>query len=69
LDRAGADEAVEAEGQDPFFGPPPDLQKLAERQGVKPVASLEDLAGDFWPESESDEEFTTAIREWRRQGG
>jgi hypothetical protein len=69
LDRAGTDETADVEGQDPFFRPLPDLQKLAERQGGKPVESLEDLAGDFWPEAESDEEFTTAIRAWRRQGG
>jgi hypothetical protein len=38
-------------------------------QSVKPVASLEDVAGDVWPESESDEEVVTTIRKWRRQGG
>jgi hypothetical protein len=69
LKRAETDEPINPEDQDPFFGPLPNLQKLAERQSVKPVASLEDLAGDFWPESESDEEVVTAIRKWRRQGG
>jgi hypothetical protein len=69
LGRAEADEPLDAEDQDPFFGPLPNLQKLAEQQGVEPVASLEDLAGDFWPESESDEEFVRTIREWRHQGG
>lgn len=69
LKRAETDNLIGPEDQDPFFGPLPNLRELADRQGVKPVASLEDLAGDFWPESESDEEFVAAIREWRRQGG
>ena len=69
LKRAETDEPIDAEVREPFFGPTPNLQKLAERQGVKPATSLEDLAGDFWPENESDKEFVTAIREWRRRGG
>jgi hypothetical protein len=38
-------EPIDAEDQDPFFGPLSNLQRLAERQGVKPVASLEDGDG------------------------
>ena len=69
LERSETDEPTEAEDQDLFFGLLPNLQKLAERQGVKPVTSLEDLAGDFWPENESDEELVTTIRAWRQEGG
>lgn len=48
--------------------PPADLQTLARQQGVSPVTNLDDLLGTFWPENESDEEFMTALREWRREG-
>lgn len=30
-----------------------------------PLASIEEIAGDFWPERESTEEFEAAIRRWR----
>jgi hypothetical protein len=43
------------------------VMELAERQGVKPIRSLKDLKGDFWPEDESIDEFIATIRQWRRE--
>lgn len=45
----------------------PPLWKLAEEQGVKPLARIEDLAGDFWPSDEGPDDFINALREWRRE--
>ncbi|MGI8539212.1 MAG: toll/interleukin-1 receptor domain-containing protein [Rubrobacteraceae bacterium] len=42
-----------------------DPDTLAKEQSVS-AANFDDLAGDFWPEEEEPEEFTTALREWRR---
>ena len=35
-------------------------------ENVKPVESLEELWGDFWPEDESVDEFIDTVRQWRR---
>jgi hypothetical protein len=35
---------------------------------VKPIASIDDLRADFWPEDESIDDFIAAVREWRRNG-
>ena len=43
-----------------------DARVLAERQGVKPVESLDAVRGG-WPEDESVDDFVSAMREWRRQ--
>lgn len=43
-----------------------DPETLAKEQGVS-AADFDDLLGDFWPEEEEPEEFTTALREWRRE--
>lgn len=40
-------------------------ETLARKQGVS-AADFDHLLGDFWPE-EGPEEFTTALREWRRE--
>ena len=53
-DTAGSMEARHAE-----------LLRLAERQGVKPVTNIDDLAGDFWPEDESIDDFIATVRRWR----
>ena len=45
------------------------LRALAMEQGVRPVASLEDLVGDFWPEDEAIDDFIALVRQWRHQGG
>lgn len=52
-----------------FSAPSPDLETLARQQGVKPVADMADLRGDFWPEEEDPDEFVNTIRQWRREGG
>jgi len=44
------------------------LKELAAEQGVRPIASLDDLRADFWPEDESIDDFLAAVREWRRNG-
>jgi hypothetical protein len=44
------------------------LEELAADQGVKPIASIDDLRADFWPEDESIDDFIAAVREWRRNG-
>ncbi len=41
------------------------LTQLAASQGIKPVTSLIDLRADFWPDDESIDEFTEAVRKWR----
>lgn len=41
--------------------------ELAKRQGVKPIRSIEDLQGDFWPEEESVDEFLDWVRSVRQQ--
>lgn len=49
--------------------PPIDWPLLAAEQGVRPIGDLSELAGDFWPEDESIDDFVAAVREWRREGG
>ncbi|MDQ3755251.1 MAG: hypothetical protein M3371_11035 [Acidobacteriota bacterium] len=41
--------------------------ELAKQQGVKPIRSIEDLQGDFWPEDESVDEFLEWVRAIRQQ--
>jgi hypothetical protein len=41
--------------------------ELAKRQGVKPIHSIEELKGDFWPEEESVDEFLEWVRAIRQQ--
>lgn len=50
------------------FNARPDLQTLADEQGVKVADDFDTLLGDFWPEEESADEFVAALREWRREG-
>ncbi len=40
--------------------------ELAKRQGVKPIRSMDELKGDFWPEEESVDEFLAWVRELRQ---
>jgi hypothetical protein len=35
----------------------PTIEELAAEQGVRPVESIDDLRGDFWPEDECIDEF------------
>lgn len=48
------------------FDAPLDLVRLAAEQGVEPITSIDELAGDFWPTDEGPDEFVAALREWRR---
>ncbi len=48
------------------FDVPPDLQTLADEQGVEVADDFDALLGDFWPEDEDPDEFVVALREWRR---
>lgn len=43
-----------------------DIQGLAERQGVSPVADLDSLLGG-WPEDESIDDFLAALSGWRQE--
>ena len=45
---------------------PRSVEELAAEQGVKPVASIRDLAMD-WPDDPADsvDEFLKQLREWR----
>jgi hypothetical protein len=47
----------------------PDLDALAEAQGVEPVGDIDELVADFWPEDERVEDFMAAVRRWRDEGG
>ena len=48
---------------------PEELDALATEQGAPLAVRFEDLLGDFWPDDESCDEFITALRAWRREGG
>jgi hypothetical protein len=41
--------------------------ELARQQGVKPIKSIDELRGDFWPEDESVDEFLEFVRAIRHQ--
>ncbi len=41
--------------------------ELARQQGVRPIKSIKDLQGDFWPEDESVDEFLELVRSIRHQ--
>ncbi len=62
-------EPLTVSGREFFSQPGVDLAILAARQGVRPVANLDDLLGEFWPDEESVDEFIAAMRQWRREGG
>lgn len=49
--------------------PPKDWRTFAAEQGIRPIDDLSELAGDFWPEDESIDDFIAAVRQWRREGG
>jgi hypothetical protein len=46
------------------------LEKMIRERGIKPM-TIERLRamGDLWPEDEGVDDFITAVREWRRDGG
>jgi len=51
------------------FAPSLSTEELFEQQGVSPVTNPDDLLADFWPDSESVEEFAATVRQWRDEGG
>jgi hypothetical protein len=56
-----------SENHSDFFGVQPSVEDLAVQQGVQPARSLDDLAGEFWPETDSVDEFIATVRRWRRE--
>ncbi len=50
------------------FEATPDLDALADAQGVSPIHDIDELVADFWPEDESIEDFIATVREWRSEG-
>jgi hypothetical protein len=42
-----------------------ELEALLAAQGVRPITSIAELRGDFWPEDEDPDEFLATIRAWR----
>lgn len=44
------------------------LLRLAKEQGIKPIESIDDLRGDFFPENESIDDFVATVRQWRDEG-
>lgn len=59
---------VAAEPGGGFYDALPTIEALAESQGVSPVLDIATLAGDFWPQDDSPEEFAAAIEQWRHAG-
>ena len=43
------------------------IAELAKMQDARPVRSLDDVWGNFWPENESVDAFIASIRQWRRR--
>lgn len=49
------------------FWQSPSLEQLVEVQKTKPVADLAELAGEFWPEQESADDFIDFVYQQRRE--
>jgi phage terminase small subunit len=43
-----------------------ELERLAAEQGVRPIANLDSLKADFWPEDEGVDDFVRTVRKRRR---
>jgi hypothetical protein len=56
---------------DPWAGLPrrpwSEVIELAREQGAALSAELDKLAGDFWPQDETCDEFIASVRQWRRE--
>jgi hypothetical protein len=46
---------------------PGSFEELANQQGVTPINDFETLLGNPSPEDESAEEFSSMLRQWRRE--
>ena len=49
------------------FWQSPSLEQLVEAQKTKPVAGLDELAAEFWPEQESADDFIDFVHQQRRE--
>jgi hypothetical protein len=67
-DQAGKIDAKEPEENALYESEVPDLDSLAEAQGVSPIGDIDELVADFWPEDEDIEDFMAAVRRWRAEG-
>ena len=47
------------------FDANPTLDALIAQQGKGPIAGVQALRGDFWPEDERIEDFLAALHAWR----
>ncbi len=61
----GTEVRVEVERVNSQFWQNASADELVRQQGIKPIQSIDELAGD-WPEEDSIEEFLAFIREARR---
>jgi hypothetical protein len=46
----------------------PDLNALAEEQGIAPIGDVDEMVFEDWPEDESAEDVAAAVRRWRDEG-
>lgn len=49
------------------FWKSPSLEDLARQQNIHAVCDLDELAGDFWPEDETTEQFLTFLYQQRQE--
>ncbi|MGI8824208.1 MAG: hypothetical protein ACR2JC_00915 [Chloroflexota bacterium] len=52
-----------------FFNEPKSVQELARMQGVSAITDTRNLLAEFWPESDSIEEFIATVEHRRSEGG
>ena len=59
------DNGVGLEGTNRPFDAEDSLEALADQQGVDVADDFDSLLGDFWPDNEGENDFVSALREWR----
>ena len=47
----------------------PTILEIAARRGIKPIQSINELRGDFWPDDDNLDEFLQELRRWRGGDG
>jgi hypothetical protein len=53
-----------------LLSPPKTIEQIAAEQGIKPFDfKAAQAEATFWPDDESADDFTAAVREWRSEGG
>ena len=65
---AGANGAASSDSWAPPRRRPEELDDLARAQGLPLITDIDAIAGDFWPEDETCDEFIAAYRSWRQAG-